>query len=96
MHLDHDHIGGGHSHSHPHTHEHPNEQRLVPMDELAALLRYMLSHNAAHTDELMDLAQQMEANGNHRAYQKVMDAIANYDVANTTLASVVDELMKSV
>ena len=62
------------------------------MDEMVALMKYMVSHNAAHAEELAQLAQQLEAAGNRSAYRRVMDAVVNFDVGNTTLAAVLDEL----
>ena len=35
----------------------------TPMEELVALMKYMVSHNASHVRELAELAQQMDEKG---------------------------------
>ena len=62
------------------------------MDEMLALMKYMVSHNQAHAEELAQLAQQLDDAGNHSAYRRVMDAVVNYDVGNATLAAVLADL----
>ena len=93
-----------HTHEHTHTHEHPHDHdRLhedgsahdhthTPMDELLALMKYMVGHNAAHAKELADLAAQLKGAAGEEAYQKVMFAVADFDKGNETLASVLKEL----
>lgn len=106
MHIDHDHVAGGehsHQHAHAHTHEHPHDSHTqthehthehTPMDELLALMKYMVGHNAAHAQELAELAHQLDEAGNHAAYHRVMDAVASFDVGNATLSAVLDDLTK--
>ena len=78
MHIDHDHITGGehnhqhiyaHSHDHEHLHEHghSHDHTHAPMEELVALMKYMVGHNAAHAKELAELACKLEIAGNHAA-----------------------------
>ena len=102
----HDGVTHSHAHDHAHTHEHghPHEHDHIhdatsnhdhnhaPMEELRALIKYMVGHNESHARELAELAQQLEEAGNHTAYRKVMDAVASFDVGNTTLATVLDTL----
>lgn len=89
-----------HDHKHPHSHEHlhstegTHDHSHTPMEELVALMKYMVGHNAAHAQELAELARQLDEAGNHAAYHKVMDAVASFDAGNTTLAAVLDELTK--
>ena len=87
----HDHA---HPHSHDHLHEHGHEHHHshAPMDELLALMKYMVGHNAAHAKELADLAAKLDEAGNHMAYHKVMDAVASFDQGNAQLAEVLKEL----
>ena len=85
----HHHHHHGHSHSHDHSH---HQADAVPLEELVALMKYTVSHNTAHAEELAQLAQQLEDAGNHSAYRRVMDAVVNFDVGNATLAAVLDEL----
>ena len=47
------------------------------MEELVALMKYMVGHNAAHAHELADLAKQFEIAGNHAAYEQVMAAVSD-------------------
>ena len=84
------HSHGGHSHVHDHTHSHDHSGE--PMDEMLALMKYMVAHNAAHAQELAELADQLKEAGKNRAYQKVMDAVASFDMANAQLDAVFKEL----
>ena len=87
-----------HSHEHPHNHDHLHEHghehhhSHTPMDELLALMKYMVGHNASHAKELADLAIQLEKAGSHASYHKVMDAVACFNQGNGMLAEVLKEL----
>lgn len=93
-----------HTHEHDHTHEHPHDHDHLhgdgaahdhahtPMDELLALMKYMVGHNAAHARELAELAAQLKDAAGEEAYAKVMSAVADFDKGNETLASVLKEL----
>ena len=87
MHLDHDHVGHGH-HDHEHTHNHEH----TPMEELVALMKYMVGHNAAHAKELADLAVQLEQAGSHTAYEQVMAAVSDFEKGNMRLSVVLSSL----
>lgn len=89
----HVHSHGGHYHSHDHDHAHSHGD--TPMEELVALVRYMVGHNTAHAEELAMLAQKLDDAGNHSAYRRIMDAVVNYDVGNATLAAVLDDLTQT-
>ena len=84
------HSHGGHSHVHDHTHSHDHSGE--PMDEMLALMKYMVAHNDTHAQELAELADQLKEAGKNRAYQKVMDAVASFDMANAQLDAVFKEL----
>ena len=86
----HGHSHDGHTHGH-HHHDHSHASD-VPMAEMIALMRYMVSHNEAHAEELAQLAQQLDDAGSHSAYRRVMDAVTHFDMGNATLAAVLDEL----
>ena len=86
------HSHGGHSHAHGHDHTHSHDHHGTPMDELLALMKYMVTHNDAHAQELAELAQQLKDNGKVRAYQKLMDVVASFDIANAQLDAVFKEL----
>jgi hypothetical protein len=62
------------------------------MEELTALMKYMVGHNAAHAKELADLAAQLEKNGNHAAFEQVMAAVADFEKGNMRLSVVLQSL----
>ena len=86
------HSHGGHSHAHGHGHTHSHDHNATPMEELLALMKYMVTHNDAHAQELAELADQLKSAGKGRAYQKLMDAVASFDMANAQLDAVFKEL----
>ena len=69
-----------------------NIKKHSPCKELLALMKYMVGHNDAHAQELAELADQLKDAGKVRAYQKVMDAVASFDIANAQLDAVFKEL----
>lgn len=102
MHIDHDHVGG---HTHEHIHEHTHDEACshdchtcasqcehTPMEELTALMKYMVGHNAAHAKELADLAVQLDKAGNHTAYEQVMAAVSDFEKGNLRLSAVLSSL----
>ena len=90
----HDHDCGGHCHGHSHDHDHECacgggcHCEHTPMEELLALMNYMVGHNAAHAKELADLAAQQEKAGNHMAYEQVMAAVSDFEKGNQRLSAV--------
>lgn len=96
MHLHHDHIGA--------HHEQPQQSctgscqgcgshcEHTPMEELTALMQYMVGHNAAHAKELADLASQLDKIGNHAAYEQVMAAVSDFEKGNMRLSLVLSSL----
>lgn len=91
----HSHGQGYHRHSHDYDHGHHHHSHAggdVDMAEMLALMKYMVQHNAAHAEELAQLAQKLEDSGNHRAYSRIMDAVVNFDVGNATLAAALEDL----
>ena len=96
----HDH-GDLHSHDHAHDHDHncaggcggcAGSCQHTPMEELAALMKYMVGHNAAHAKELADLAMQLEKIGNHAAYEQVMAAVSDFEKGNMRLSMVLSAM----
>lgn len=97
---DHDHEHNHeHDHAHEHTHEHTHECahscdhcaapcEHTPMEELMALMKYMVGHNAAHAKELADLAVQLDQAGSHVAYEQVMAAVSDFEKGNMRLSAV--------
>ncbi len=96
---DHDH-GHDHGHSHSHGHDHHHHEApagdITPMDEIVALMKFMVAHNEAHAQELAELAQKLEEAGNRSAYRRIMDAVASFDMGNATLSSVVEDLTQEL
>ena len=64
----------------------------TPMEELVALMKYMVGHNAAHAKELADLAAQLEKAGSHSAYEQVMAAVSDFEKGNMRLSVVLASL----
>ena len=99
---DHDHHHHDHEHCHNHEHHHDHEcgghcggcgnHQHSPMEELAALMKYMVGHNAAHAKELADLAHKLEEAGNHAAFEQVMAAVSDFEKGNMRLSLVLASL----
>lgn len=90
-----------HDHDHEHTHSHDcgghchsceSHCEHTPMEELTALMKYMVGHNASHARELADLAAQLEQLGNHVAYEQVMAAVSDFEKGNLRLSVVLSSL----
>ena len=91
-----------HLHEAGHTHDHSHECgsdcgscggcQHTPMEELVALMKYMVGHNAAHAKELADLAVQLEKAGSHAAYEQVMAAVSDFEKGNMRLSVVLSSL----
>ena len=92
---DHDH---DHGHCHDHGHDHQcgggcccNHEH-TPMEELVALMKYMIGHNASHANELAELAVQLKKAGRHIAYEQVMAAVTDFEKGNLRLSAVMASL----
>ena len=90
-------------HTHPHTHEGDHDHshdcahdcgscgntcEHTPMEELTALMKYMVGHNAAHANELAQLAKQLQDMGENVAYEQVMQAVSDFEKGNLRLSTV--------
>ncbi len=75
-----------------HHNHHDHAHGATPMEELVAMLRYMVGHNAAHTRELAELAGQLDTAGKHGQYEQVMQAVKEYQQANERLQGVLENL----
>ena len=99
---DHDHHDHDHCHHHDHDHSHecghghchscPSQREHTPLEELMALMNYMVGHNASHAKELADLATQLEQMGQHAAYEQVMAAVSDFEKGNMRLSLVLASL----
>lgn len=84
-----------HEHGHDREHEHHHHDHApgaTPMEELVAMLRYMVGHNAAHTRELAELAGALDTHGEHGLYEHVMQAVKEYQQANARVQGVLEKL----
>lgn len=95
---DHDHL---HGEGQEHTHSHDcggqcgscaSSCSHTPMEELMALMKYMVGHNAAHARELAELAVQLDKAGSHAAYEQVMAAVSDFEKGNLRLSTVLSSL----
>ena len=95
---DHEHL---HDHGTEHTHSHDCSGDChgcaggcehTPMEELLALMKYMVGHNASHARELAELAVQLEKAGSHVAYEQVMAAVSDFEKGNLRLSAVLASL----
>ena len=100
---EHTHDGVAHTHEHSHSHDHSHECshdchscasgcQHTPMEELMALMKYMVSHNTAHANELAALAKQLQQAGSTMAYEQVMAAVSDYEKGNMRLQAVLASL----
>ncbi len=93
----HDHL---HGEDHAHTHSHcdagcggcASKCEHTPMEELLALMKYMVGHNAAHANELAELAKQFSEAGNPTAYEQVMAAVSDFEKGNMRLSAILASL----
>ena len=94
----HDHLHEeGHAHDHSHGCSHychgcGGSCEHTPMDELVALMKYMVGHNASHARELAELAAQLEKAGSHAAFEQVMAAVSDFEKGNLRLSAVLASL----
>ena len=98
--LAHSHYGHTHSHGdlvHTHSHgdvehDHAPSEGATPVEELLVLMKYLVSHNDAHAQEVADLAQELQAAGKDTAYDEIMDAVSDFDMVNAKLAAILEKL----
>ena len=89
----HSHGGVAHSHSHGEMpHDHAPDKNATPLMELLVMMKYLVSHNDAHAQEVADLAAQLLDAGKHQAYDEIMDAVADFDMVNAKLGTVLSRL----
>ena len=98
--LAHSHSGTTHSHgglTHCHTHgeeahDHLPGENATPLEELLVMMKYLVSHNDAHAQEVADLARELMVAGKDVAYDEIMDAVSDFDMVNAKLAAVLSKL----
>lgn len=99
----HDGVTHTHSHEHHHDHDHDHEHHHEcdqsacascggcehsPKEELVALMKYMVNHNAAHANELAELAKKLGDMGDKTAYEQVMLAVSDFEKGNMRLSTI--------
>ena len=89
------HTHGGLTHCHTHgeeDHDHLPRENATPLEELLVMMKYLVSHNDAHAQEVADLAESLMAAGKDVAYDEIMDAVSDFDMVNAKLAAVLSKL----
>ncbi len=77
---------------HMHHEHHEHDHQVTPIEELVALMKYMVGHNAEHTHELEHLALDIKEAGNEEVYKLIMDAVSDYHKGNDILAEALSKL----
>ena len=91
--ITHTHGGLVHTHSHgDEDHDHTPGENATPVEELLALMGYLVKHNDAHAQEVADLARELQVAGKGVAYDEIMDAVSDFDMVNAKLAAVLEKL----
>ena len=89
------HSHGGLTHSHSHgeeDHDHIPDENATPLEELLVLMKYLVSHNDAHAQEVADLARELLTAGKNAAYDEIMDAVSDFDMVNAKLDAILSQL----
>ena len=98
--LAHSHSGTVHSHgglTHCHTHgeeehNHLPSENATPLEELLVMMKYLVSHNDAHAQEVAELARELMLAGKDVVYDEIMDAVSDFDMVNAKLAEILNKL----
>ena len=89
----HSHSGLTHSHAQgTFEHEHIPAQNETPLDELLVMMKYLVSHNDAHAQEVADLAQNLRVAGKVEVYDEIMNAVSDFDMVNAKLAAILENM----
>jgi hypothetical protein len=83
------------THSHTHgeeEHDHRPGENATPLTELLVMMKYLVSHNDAHAQEVADLAGELMVAGKDVAYDEIMDAVSDFDMVNAKLAAILTKL----
>ena len=98
--LEHSHGGVAHSHgglTHSHTHGDEDHdpcpgENATPLEDLLVMMKYLVSHNDAHAQEVADLARELMVAGKDVVYDEIMDAVSDFDMVNAKLAAILNQL----
>ena len=91
-----EHTHGGLTHAHAHgdlDHEHRLDENATPLEELLVMMKYLVSHNDAHAQEVADLARNLQGAGRIDVYDEIMDAVADFDMVNAKLDAILNKLL---
>ena len=94
-----EHTHGGLTHSHAHgdlEHEHVLDENATPLEELLVMMKYLVSHNDAHAQEVADLARNLQGAGKIEVYDEIMDAVSDFDMVNAKLAAILERLAEDL
>ena len=91
-HHHHDHDHHHHDHCHSDCGSCQSKCEHTPMEELMALMKYMVGHNASHARELAELAVRLQEAGNAAAYEQVMAAVSDFEKGNLRLSAILASL----
>jgi hypothetical protein len=96
---EHSHDEAGHTHEHPHEHPHEHSDDHAHTHthggdggsekETFALIRYMLSHNTHHAEELTQLSAQLAEIGKPEAAALLKQAVSYFTQGNAELEKAV-------
>ena len=91
------HTHGGLTHSHVHgeeDHTHILDENATPLEELLVMMKYLVTHNDAHAQEVAELARNLQGAGKYSVYDEIMDAVADFDMVNAKLDAILSKLME--
>jgi demethylmenaquinone methyltransferase/2-methoxy-6-polyprenyl-1,4-benzoquinol methylase len=84
--LVHSHARGGEEH------RHILQANATPVEELLVMMKYLVSHNDAHAQEVADLARNLQGAGKIDEYDEIMDAVSDFDMVNAKLAAILEKM----
>jgi hypothetical protein len=64
----------------------------LSVQEMTALLTYLIKHNEEHAEEIMELAQRAQVLGNGPAYQHIVKGVELLNDSNQSLQAALEEL----
>lgn len=70
----------------------PLEREGTAIEEILAMMKFMVSHNDAHAQEVADLARELQSAGKMDVYNQIMDVVSDFDVVNAKLSGILQKL----
>ena len=90
------HTHNGLTHSHVHgdlEHAHVPDENAAPLEELLVMMKYLVSHNDAHAQEVAELARNLQGAGKVDVYDEIMDTVSDFDMVNAKLAAILAKMI---